>query len=172
MSSSLSSLVSNIRKYFPNSYEDMIQKIVQFLQTRFNRIDQRLDLPSLVTDLTNDQEILILSLDSFQDGRLPPKAIISLKNGKLHNDNGPAWVQWNTYEEYWTNGILNREDGPAIHWNHSSVNISDSQFWIRGVCLSYEDWVLLRSRQLDQEFHKAGWSNIQDLVPTIVKYML
>jgi hypothetical protein len=37
-------------------------------------------------------------------------------NGKLHRDNGPA-IEWNNgSKEWWLNNELHREDGPAVEY--------------------------------------------------------
>lgn len=36
------------------------------------------------------------------------------KNGKLHNDNGPAIVHKNGTKKYYCNGFLHNANGPAI----------------------------------------------------------
>ena len=37
-------------------------------------------------------------------------------NGKLHREDGPAIERANGYKEWWVNGQLHREDGPAVEW--------------------------------------------------------
>ena len=41
---------------------------------------------------------------------------ISYKNGKIHNDDGPAITYPNGIQQYYIDGKLHREDGPAEEW--------------------------------------------------------
>jgi len=40
-------------------------------------------------------------------------------NGKLHREDGPA-IESNGTKQWWLNGKRHREDGPAIEWNDGS----------------------------------------------------
>ncbi len=36
------------------------------------------------------------------------------KDGKLHREDGPAYISSDGYQAWWKDGYLHREDGPAI----------------------------------------------------------
>ena len=38
-------------------------------------------------------------------------------NGKLHREDGPAYESYDGTKEWWLNGKLHREDGPAIEYS-------------------------------------------------------
>jgi hypothetical protein len=48
-------------------------------------------------------------------------------NGKLHRENGPAIEFASGYKEWWLNGELHREDGPAILGTYGA-----KQWWYHG----------------------------------------
>lgn len=52
--------------------------------------------------------------------------ICYLKDGKLHREDGPAYVTGSGYAEYWINGVMTREDGPAY------INDGVVEFWLDG----------------------------------------
>lgn len=47
-----------------------------------------------------------------------PRAEIYYRNGKLHREDGPAYVIPHLAEEYYRDGKLHREDGPASAWDY------------------------------------------------------
>ena len=49
------------------------------------------------------------------------------KDGKLHNENGPAYIRKDGYKAYWINRKRHRIDGPAIIYVGE-----DYDWWING----------------------------------------
>ena len=47
-------------------------------------------------------------------------------NGKLHREDGPAIERASGSKDWWLNGKLHREDGPAIEWAGSK------DWWLNG----------------------------------------
>lgn len=56
------------------------------------------------------------------------------KNGKLHNDNGPAIEYVNTAKAWLINGQFHRKDGPAIEYVNGS-----KEWWINGKFIKSEN---------------------------------
>jgi hypothetical protein len=56
-------------------------------------------------------------------------------NGKLHREGGPA-VEWSNGTKCWyLNGKCHREDGPAVEWEDGT------SFWyLNNIAYSKEDW--------------------------------
>ncbi len=57
------------------------------------------------------------------------------KNGRMHRDDGPAFVIDEKNCEWWVNGQLHREDGPAIlseacgnHWYIKGKELTEAEF--------------------------------------------
>jgi hypothetical protein len=56
-------------------------------------------------------------------------------NGLLHREDGPA-IEYGNGDKYWyLNGKLHREDGPAIEWADG-----DKYWWLNGKCLTEEEF--------------------------------
>ena len=58
-------------------------------------------------------------------------------NGYLHREDGPAFTHWHDNgqirrEEYWVNGNLRRDDGPAITIWYENGQIHREEFWLNG----------------------------------------
>lgn len=52
------------------------------------------------------------------------------RNGKLHRDGAPAWVNETTEsEQWWFNGLLHRHDGPA---RTTGPNGDITEWWLHG----------------------------------------
>lgn len=49
------------------------------------------------------------------------------KNGKLHREDGPAVIYNNGRKEWWVNGRRHREGGPAVEWINGT-----NQYWTHG----------------------------------------
>ena len=56
-------------------------------------------------------------------------------NGKLHREDGPAVEDSNGHKSWYINGNLHREDGPAIEWSNgyklwyiNGVKYTESEF--------------------------------------------
>ena len=50
-------------------------------------------------------------------------------NGKLHREDGPAWVHSKGRQSWWFKGYYHREDGPAV----VGINGVRQEWWIHGV---------------------------------------
>jgi hypothetical protein len=61
-------------------------------------------------------------------------------NGKLHREDGPAIEHSNGYKSWFLNGKRHREDGPAVEF-----------------CNSYKSW-FLDGKELTEQEHKAATS--------------
>ena len=59
-----------------------------------------------------------------------------LKNGKRHQDNGPAVIFPNGSKEWRKNGLLHREDGPAIIYS----SYGTKYYYLNGKELQKEEW--------------------------------
>ena len=60
-------------------------------------------------------------------------------NGKLHREDGPA-IEYSNGGKCWCiNGELHRLDGPAIEYSNG-----DRQWWINNKQYSFEEWDRLR----------------------------
>ena len=56
-------------------------------------------------------------------------------NGKLHREDGPA-VEWSDGDkEWWLNGKRHREDGPAIEWSNGY-----KEWYLNGKELTEDEW--------------------------------
>ena len=56
-------------------------------------------------------------------------------NGKLHREDGPAIERASGSKDWWLNGKLHREDGPAIEWANGTkawylngVHLTEAEF--------------------------------------------
>ena len=79
-------------------------------------------------------------------------------NGVLHREEGPAVIWYGSsgnklYEEWRNGGCLHREDGPAIiHYNEDG-NIYAKQYWIMGQEIAEDKWKI--SKLPDTKIKKA-----------------
>ena len=65
-------------------------------------------------------------------------------NGKLHREDGPA-VEWNDgTKSWWLNNKRHREDGPAVEYSDG-----------------YKDWYLNGKRLTQEEFNKRMTSTVE-----------
>ena len=72
------------------------------------------------------------------------------KNGILHREDGPAVIRLNDSKIWYKNGVYHREDGPAIIREHGS-----EEWWINGKFLK-------NSKYDDQKLFKNMKMNIKD----------
>lgn len=57
------------------------------------------------------------------------------QNGRVHRDDGPA-IEWNFGEkQWWKNGKLHRIDGPAVEWPHGHI-----EWWVNNRRYSFDNW--------------------------------
>lgn len=67
------------------------------------------------------------------------------KQGRLHNENGPAIIQNERYDEtmlkYYVNGKLHNENGPAIMYSDGH------DFYWKGKRVEFNQWLKLRARK-------------------------
>ena len=68
-------------------------------------LHKHLDAPNY--DEKVDSSGAILEVDSDGDKKWT-------LNGKLHRDDGPAYIDLDGHKEWWRHGKLHREDGPAV----------------------------------------------------------
>ena len=58
------------------------------------------------------------------------------QNGKLHREDGPAIVWGNGGKEWWQNGLRHRIGGPAVIRSDGS-----KEWWLTGVCYSKHEYI-------------------------------
>jgi hypothetical protein len=56
--------------------------------------------------------------------------------GLLHREQGPAVERDDGYREWYLNGLLHREDGPAIEWNDGT-----RMWFLNDEWLTFEEWL-------------------------------
>jgi hypothetical protein len=84
-------------------------------------------------------------------------------NGVLHREDGPAIEHSNGHKEWYLNGYLHREDGPAVEWP------SGAEAWYLNGELHREDGPAAES----PDGYKAWWLNGEKANPeTIVDLWL
>lgn len=64
--------------------------------------------------------------------------IIYFKDDFYHRKNGPAKIWPDGYSEWWLNGKLHREDGPAIV---GGGDTRASSYWMHGVSLTEKEFI-------------------------------
>ena len=78
-------------------------------------------------------------------------------NGKLHREDGPALDRVNGTKSWWLNGQLHREDGPAIEYPYGS-----KCWYLNGIAYSEEDFIKKTAKvtelTLDEIAEKFGIS--------------
>ena len=96
----------------------------------------------------------------FKDTNLPLDGIyeeeigtIYYKNGKNHNENGPAYIGKSGYKQYLINGKLHRIDGPAEIYSNGSVTWRINGHKIDGETM--DNWLTENDIPLDWNI----WSN-------------
>ena len=80
-------------------------------------------------------------------------------NGKLHSEHGPA-IEWaDGSKDWYLNGKLHREDGPAIEWASGSKSwyLNGKLHREHGPAIErvdgYKEWVLKGERLTEEEFN-------------------
>lgn len=67
--------------------------------------------------------------NKLKDGMLVlPDSIVWLKNGILHREDGPAIEHKRGEKNWYFNGKLHREDGPATEYSDGSY-----EYWLNGI---------------------------------------
>jgi hypothetical protein len=61
-------------------------------------------------------------------------------NGELHREDGPALEWWTGYKEWYFHGKIHRVDGPAIEYLNGKVHREDGPAVVSGD--GYEAWYL------------------------------
>lgn len=74
----------------------------------------------------------------IQDGDiLLPKMIMRFKNGLLHGEGEPAVSCTDGHLEFWKNGHLHKDDGPAVvNIMEQEDGIDYEEYWINGERIS------------------------------------
>ena len=75
-------------------------------------------------------------------------------NGKLHREDGPAYESYDGTKEWWLNGKLHREDGPAIEYS------SGTKVWY------------LNGSEVTKEQHAKRTSKVQSLTVAEISKLL
>ena len=77
------------------------------------------------------------------------------KNGKLHREDGPAREWANGGKAWWLNGKCHREDGPAVEDADGS-----KWWWLNGTFYSsFDEWLeVLDATDEDKLFLKLKWT--------------
>jgi antitoxin component YwqK of YwqJK toxin-antitoxin module len=66
-------------------------------------------------------------------------------NGKLHTDGGPAYIWYYdngdvAYKGYYINDLRHREDGPASIGYDKNGSVKYTEYWLNGKLLTMEEW--------------------------------
>ncbi len=77
-------------------------------------------------------------------------------NGKLHRENGPAFIRLNGYKVWWQNGKRHREDGPAIITNRGT------KMWFKNDKLHCENGPAIEYKDGKKEWFKNGQRHRED----------
>ena len=84
------------------------------------------------------------SLKPNLNGELDDEGNIVWTNskGENHRLNGPAIIYKNIPdgEDWFKNGLLHREDGPAINYNKETA-VKFNEYWIEGIVVSKKEWI-------------------------------
>jgi antitoxin component YwqK of YwqJK toxin-antitoxin module len=69
-------------------------------------------------------------------------------DGHLHNEEGPAWISYLEngnicYQAWWINGKRHNEEGPAIIEYEEDGKVECQEWWINGKEFSKEDFTSL-----------------------------
>ncbi len=78
------------------------------------------------------------------------------KDGLLHREDGPALIYDHGTMKWYRNGFLHREDGPAIIWNNS-----DEEYFINNDELTVDEfikWQLKNNKHPLQEINQCSKS--------------
>jgi hypothetical protein len=75
-------------------------------------------------------------------------------NGKLHRENGPAYISLSGYKAWYKNGLRHREDGPAI------ILTDDSMAW----------YINGKRKLKNSSFQKAAKLSDEDMIAIVLKY--
>ena len=79
--------------------------------------------------LINDDSGNPLQGDVFKEN-----VILRFKDGKLHGSNEPAVECLDNHHEYWVDGVLTREDGPAVISDYGDIR----EYWDNGKLINVE----------------------------------
>jgi hypothetical protein len=88
-------------------------------------------------------------------------------NGKLHREDGPAREWKNGTKEWWLNGKQHRTDGPAIEWDNGN-----KEWWLNGkqhredgpaveYVSGYKAWWINGKRLTETEFNNRNKITIE-----------
>ena len=79
-------------------------------------------------------------------------------NGKLHREDGPAIEEADGHKEWWLNGKYHREDGPACEWS------GGEKTWYLNDKLHREDGPAVERA----DGHKEWYLNDEEVDPEII----
>lgn len=71
------------------------------------------------------------------------------KNGELHRENGPAYIDKNGTKVWYQNGLRHREDGPAVEFGngYKEWHLNDIEYYEE----EFNQW--LAKKQLNEKLH-------------------
>ncbi len=77
-------------------------------------------------------------------------------NGKLHREDGPAIEYANGYKEWWVNDKRHRTDGPAVEWGNKAWWVNGQRHRIDGPAIEFftgnKEWWVNDKAYTEQEF--------------------
>jgi len=81
-------------------------------------------------------------------------------DGELHRDDGPAVEVWDSqghliYRTFWVNGEVHNTTGPAVEVWHSNGCLDDSEFYVNGEELTEAEFIAWLERQQRQRELRA-----------------
>jgi antitoxin component YwqK of YwqJK toxin-antitoxin module len=96
------------------------------------------------------EEHSVIKIDWYSsEFNIQGPAILYVRNGKLHREDGPA-VEYENGDKYWyIDGELHREDGPAV------INANGSLYWFSHDKLHREDGPAVESGII-KKWYKNG----------------
>ena len=86
-------------------------------------------------------------------------------NGKLHREDGPAIEAPDGYKAWYINDNLHREDGPAIEWGNG-----DKEWFIHGVELTKREFNKMTKQPKDIEEIIEKVRNLRDSDSHVCEY--
>ena len=107
---------------------------------------------SVCSQITIEKLITLDELYNLTNGKFVRNniAIEYYQNGRLHREDGPA-IEWKNGDKYWyKNGEFHREDGPAIE------NVNGYKAWYKNGERHREDGPAIECSYGDKEWYKNG----------------
>ena len=97
-----------------------------------------------------------------------------LLDGKLHNDNGPAFILYNNHyknypelELYFNHGKFHRIDGPALIYSYNENNLIQIRYYIEDKLHNNEDPAIIEwDNCIRKKISVLCWYNDNKLIKT------